>query len=179
MNKINTTQFVVNSNDNIMPLPLDVIKQVVKGSYDEQTDKTYMAFLQSDIYKILKPYVDEALKYEQYPGSPIYTGYIDRDTIGTIVDKAIYYAEQDNADISEIVKNIDTTQFSKNTLLRAIVQQIVLNEVFFELRPANKDEITYENLKNTMVPENDTLETETSDEIKVNNSDIMPMPMAQ
>ncbi len=169
MNTINATK-TSNFSDNIMPMPLDMLKQVVNGGYDEQTDKLYMKFLQSNLYTTLKPYVDQALADEQYVGSPIYNGYIDRDTIGTIVDKAIYYAEQNVPDINKIVENVDTSNYSKSALLRTIVQTMVVDEVFFNLRPANKDAIYYDNTLSDQM-----INIEENNMINMDN--LMPSPI--
>ncbi len=131
MNKVNTTQSASNATENIMPMPLDFINDIFKGGYDEKIDRAYMKLLQSDIVKKIRPYVDMALEDEKYEGSPIYNGYIDRDTINTVVDKAIYYASQDYPEITQLFSDIDTTEYSKTTLLRALVHQLVLSTIYY------------------------------------------------
>lgn len=172
MNKINASRNLLTANDNIMPLPLNTIKEIIKSGYDENIDKEYMQFLQTNIYKKLKPYVDKALAEEQYEGSPIYNGYIDKDTIGSIVDKAIYFAEQDIPELKDIISNIDTaSEFTQTALLRAIVQSIILNDIFNELRPANQDSINYDN-SDVTIPIEEDMTTESS------YDEIMPSPIA-
>ncbi len=173
MNKVNATNAASNTRDNVMPMPLDYIKQTIKTGSDMQKDKAYVKFLQSDIYKLLKPYVDMAIADDNYEGSPIFNGYIDRDTIGSIVDKAIYYAKQDHPNIDEIVQNVDTSSLSKNMLLRAVVQNMVLDVIFNEIRPNYKGEIEYDNtLSDQMVPE---------DELPADfiSPDMLPMPLEE
>lgn len=164
MKKVNIPKYAFNTTENVMPMPLDYIRTIENNGYDEQTEKELFALLQSGIYKILKPYVDRALKDEDYFGSPIYNGHIDRDTIGSIVDKAIYYAEQEIPAIAEIVENVDESEFGKDLLLRSIVQQIVLYEMFFVLRPLMQNEINY-------------IEPDTEEETNTENNSVMPMPL--
>lgn len=156
MNKINATNTASNTRENVMPMPLDYIKGTIKNGYNEQKDKSYMKFLQSDLYKMLKPYVDKAIADDNYEGSPIFNGYVDRDTIGSIVDKAIYYAMQEHPNIEELVQDVDTSGINKSILLRAVVQNIVLDEIFYTVRPNHKGDIKYENIiSDQMVPENE------------------------
>ncbi len=145
MNKINTTQNASNVTENIMPMPLDFLTDVFKGGYNEQIDKAYMKLLQSDIVKKIKPFVEMALNEEKYEGSPIYNGYLDRDTVSTIVDKVIYYAGEQYPEIIELFENIDTTEYGIPTLLRAIIHELVLNSIYYDIRPENKDNIHYNN----------------------------------
>ncbi len=171
MNKTNVSIAASNTRDNVMPMPLDYIKQTIKKGSDIQKDKSYMQFLQSDIYKLLKPYVDMAVADDNYEGSPIFNGYVDRDTIGAIIDKAIYYAKQDHPNIDEIVQNIDTSSISKNMLLRAVVQNIVLDVIFNEIRPNYDGEIEYDNTLNDQIVPEDELPT------GFISPEMLPMPL--
>ncbi len=177
MNKVNTTQSASNTTENVMPMPLDFINDVFKGGYDEKIDRAYMKLLQSDVVKKIRPYVDKALEDEKYEGSPIYNGYIDRDTINTIVDRAIYYASQDYPEITQLFSNIDTSEYSKTTLLRALVHQLVLSTIYYELRPENKNNINYDN-KDIVTPVTEEQQMMPMDNMDTSkNDDIMPLPL--
>ncbi len=173
MNKINTNINTSTTKNNVMPMPLEFVKTIVEGKYNLQTDINYMQFVQSNLYKTLKPYVYKAISESDYEGSPIYNGYLDRDTIGSIVDKAIFYAEQDNSTVKTINENIDESSFSKATLLRAVVQAIVLDTIYFEFRPNNSDNILYENdYFDQIIPEEDLPQDFISTE-------TLPLPLAK
>ncbi len=173
MNKTNTNINASNTKNNVMPLPLSAIKNIFEGKYDKTVETQYMQFLQTNLYKVLKPYVYKALSDDDYEGSPIYNGYVDRDTIGTIVDKAIYYAEQDNEAIKKITETIDVSDFSKNALLRSVVQSVVLDILYFEFRANNSDNIIYENdYFEQIIPDDKLPENFIS-------SETLPLPLAE
>lgn len=134
-------------NANIMPLPLEQIKNKVMNNYDKYDDLSYMRLLQSRIGKIILPYVDKAIAEEMYAGSPIYNGYIDKDTIGTIVDKTINYLGEDLKEVTDIIEQSSELGWSKNELLRALVQTMVLHELYAVIRPNNQGSITVDNNK--------------------------------
>lgn len=164
MKKVNVTKYATNGNENVMPLPLDSMEDMTNNGYNEQSEKELFELLQSSIYRTLKPFVDRALQEEDYYGSPIYNGHIDRDTIGAIVDKTIYYAQQEIPAIAQLIESIDEEEYGKSLLLRTIVQQIVLYEIFFVLRPIMQNEINYNSSNNTQ-------------NTNQNNDIIMPMPL--
>lgn len=160
MQIVNKLNKIYDDLSNIMPLPLESLQNKMNNGYNQQKDLEYMNLLESRIAKILEQYVIKAINDEKYIGSPIYNGYIDRDTISTIVDKAIYYAEQNVGEVKDIVANYDSNYWSKNEFLRAVVQTMVLHYLFSVVRPENKDKITIDNNKNnniTPMPVEDTI----------------------
>lgn len=149
MEKVKKAYQMSGNKANVMPLPLEqiknVINNVIKNNYNSKDDLIYMNLLQSRVAKLLQPYVEMAIKEDLYTGSPIFNGYVDRDTIGTIVDKAIYYAKEDEQNIAEILKSEDLSNWSKSELLRAVVQAMVLHEIFAIVRPENSGDIKMDN----------------------------------
>lgn len=149
MEKVKKAFQMSSNKENIMPLPLEqiknVINNVIKNNYNSKDDLIYMNLLQSRVARILQPYVEMAIKEDLYTGSPVFNGYVDRDTVGTIVDKAIYYAKDDEENIANIIKDEDLSNWSKSELLRAVVQAMVLHEIFAIIRPENSGEIKTDN----------------------------------
>lgn len=171
MNKVNITQNASNYIETIMPLPLESLEQAIKkGNYDEKIDRAYMKLLQSNLVKKLNPIIDNVLEEEQYEGSPIYNGYIDRDTISTIVDKVIYYAQEQYPEIKEVFEEIDTNEYSKLMLLRSIIHELVLAKIYYVIRPDNKDNINYNN--DDIITPNTEIE-----DISPDNIETMPLPI--
>lgn len=181
MQIVNKLNKMYDDLSNIMPLPLESLQNKINNGYNQQKDLEYMNLLESRISKILEGYVIRAINDEKYIGSPIYNGYVDRDTISTIVDKAIYYAEQNVSEIKDIVANYDSNYWSKNEFLRTVVQNMVLHYLFSVVRPENKDKITIDNNKsNNIMPmpvEDDTMTTNIPiDEMNVSSyTTLMPI----
>lgn len=123
--------------------------------YSLNKDMELMKKLYTDINTFLLPFVLEVLDEFEHEGSPIYKDIgITRETLAQIVDKVINMAEEVLDQVGE-AKNERTGNYIREWdrwgLLRAVVESLVLNEVFgvrrnkyFNLKDKIKEEIVEE-----------------------------------
>lgn len=120
--------------------------------YSLNKDEELMKKLYTDINTFLLPFVLEVLDEFEYEGSPIYKDIgITRETLAQIVDKVINMAEKVLDQVGE-AKTERTGNYIREWdrwgLLRAVVESLVLNEIFgvrrnkyFNLKDEIKEEI--------------------------------------
>jgi hypothetical protein len=94
--------------------------------------------LYSKISSALYPYVKEVLDSYDYFGSPIYDNDgISRETLAQLVSMVLDTAEKHLDEVGEIMleESSANTDWSKNRLLHAVVEVIILNNIFMYRRP--------------------------------------------
>jgi hypothetical protein len=97
--------------------------------------------LYGKISSVLYPYVIEVLDSYDYIDSPIYDNAgISRETLAQLVSRVLDLAETDLDEVGEIrldelPESYTSTNWSKNNLLHAIVEVIILNNIFMYRRP--------------------------------------------
>ncbi len=97
---------------------------------DKKDNKKYIKELYSKATKILYSYVLEVLKKYEYEGSPIYNEYIDRETLNQIIDRVLEKAGELDY-IEEIILKEDISNIiDEKILLRALIELIIINELF-------------------------------------------------
>lgn len=156
---VNTQQKILNqfkqqqtSNETTMPSEMTTPTET---NYSLNKDMELMKKLYTDINTFLLPFVLEVLDEFEHEGSPIYKDIgITRETLGQIVDKVINMAEEVLDQVGE-AKNERTGNYIREWdrwgLLRAVVESLVLNEIFgvrrnkhFNLKDKIKEEIIEE-----------------------------------
>lgn len=104
------------------------------NDYSSNKDMDLMKKLYTDINTFLLPFILEILDEFEYEGSPIYKDIgVTRETIAQIVDSVINRAEEELDQVGE-AKNERTGNYTREWdrwgLLRAVVESLVLNEIF-------------------------------------------------
>ncbi len=131
----------------------------------DSIDKEYIKNLYTKIVKFFSKYVDEVILEYEYEGSPKNIKYIDRETLNQMIDRVLYKASEFD-EIDEIVlNNFDYGDFTQKILLRAVIELLLINELFI----FDEDDITTEE-----VDDNANLSIELIDksEIDMGNEDM-------
>lgn len=106
-----------------------------------KNDMSLMHELYTEINKLMYPFVKQTLDELEYEGSPVYNGEIDRETLAQMIDRTIYFAKNSSDEVQEIFleKNPESSgSWTKQKMLRSIIESILLNDIFGIRRPRYK-----------------------------------------
>lgn len=139
---MNENSIKMPSDENNRPMwPVD---DYFQGKRDFSRDEELMINLYSDLNSSLYPIVHEVISEFELTKSPIFDDYINRETIAQLVDRSINRArvvlnpvdEIMTSDISEYPIYIGMNRYwHPRFLLRAMVESLVINEIFRIRRP--------------------------------------------
>ncbi len=97
---------------------------------DNLDKHNYVKQLYSETIKVLYKYVEKVIKDYEYEGSPINSGYIDRETLNQMIDRVLEKG-QELEEIDEIVlKESFKGLINEKMLLRGLIELIIVNELF-------------------------------------------------
>ena len=96
----------------------------------------YAHHLMSDISASLMPHVIEAVNEQEFSGSPIFEGYLYRERLHQMVEDALRRAQAANTDVAAIMRSsCECQSWQRRQLLRAVVESLLIGELFFRRRP--------------------------------------------
>lgn len=109
--------------------------------------------LYSRLNAMLCPYVERVVDNYDYNGSPIYSeDGISRATLSELVLRVLDCAAEELDDIDEIRLEVSAREVSadggwnRNTLLNAVTESLVLNDIFMHRRPIKRRICLYYNI---------------------------------
>jgi hypothetical protein len=126
----------------------------VKASNSIINEVELVRALYGKISSVLYPYVITVLDSYDYIDSPIYDNDgISRETLAQLVSRVLDLAEKDLDGVGEIrleelPDSYTNTDWSKNNLLHAVVEVIILNNIFMYRRPRMRIFYDRYNIKN-------------------------------
>ncbi len=97
---------------------------------EKEEKEKYIKELYSKTTKVLYDYVLKTIKDYEYEGSPIYDGYIDRETLNQMIDRVLEKAGELDYIEEIVLKESVTSVVDEKMLLRAIIELIIINELF-------------------------------------------------
>lgn len=101
------------------------------------SDIALMKTLYTALNAILISFVEAVLDTYEYVGSPIYEeDGVDRESVAQIISKVTEMAEKEMDDMQEIsLEGQEMNMWSRQNMLHAIIEALVLNEIFAVRRP--------------------------------------------
>ncbi len=116
---------------NSFPNPLNESKP----KSNEENDEELTELLLGEINKMLMPYIKEVLNEYEYEGSPVYDEQMDKETFMQIIGKVIEKARKNIYELDEIMNEQVRNVWVGYKLINAIVEALIINELFFRRRP--------------------------------------------
>lgn len=120
-------------------------------------DIELMHILYRDINKAIYNVVNEVLDEYSYNGSPMYEEYIDRETVAQLTDQVMERMNKNFDDVQEIMLDENNymseyrTEWNSQTLLEALIEAILLTEIFTVRRPNYRKLTNSVNVKKTNI----------------------------
>lgn len=110
---------------------------------DYARDTELVKLLYSDLNATLYPYIKSVIDNYDYNESPIYdVDGITKETLSMLISMALDMAAEELDHIDEIRLEVSARQiiagWSRNTLLRAVAEALILNEIFMHRRPRRR-----------------------------------------
>ncbi len=120
-------------------------------------DIELMHILYRDINKAIYNVVNEVLDEYSYNASPMYEEYIDRETVAQLTNQVMERMNKNFDDVQEIMLDENNymseyrTEWNSQTLLEALIEAILLTEIFTVRRPNYRKLTNSANVKKTNI----------------------------
>ncbi|MCL2616336.1 MAG: hypothetical protein FWD96_01675 [Defluviitaleaceae bacterium] len=102
----------------------------------KEYDLDYAHHLMGEIASALMPHVIDVINENEFSGSSIFEGYLYRERLHQMIELALRRAAAANPAIAEITEtSCGCRQWSHMQLLRAVVETLIIGELFFRRRP--------------------------------------------
>ena len=119
-----------------LPFPDPIGYSAPERHAQKEYEMDYAHHLMSDISARLMPHVIEVLNEQEFTGSPIFEGYVYRERLHQLVESTLSRAAAANQDVAEIQNSTcQCSSWQRRQLLRAVVEALLIGELFFRRRP--------------------------------------------
>ena len=101
----------------------------------KEDDYDYAHQLLGDISSSLMSHVNIVINNQEYIGSPIYEGHLQKDELYKMVEHTIELATEHCPNIAEIMRSCCGCRPARVQLLRAVAESLIIGEIYFRRRP--------------------------------------------
>ena len=103
----------------------------------EMRAKSYINRLYSPVNKKLNSIIKELFKEYDYPGSPIYDKYIDRETAHQMIDRAVDKTIKELSLKEGISFKDNSDMWGSYSILKSNIEALILNEILINIMTKN------------------------------------------